>query len=155
MQKRKPAHVTARAFHDSRSYIGALRAPGRPDDFRVEMVHHNPGSVFEGAFERYLEDNNIINSRSEVDRHTAKLNEQVQNRNKLLAVTSAPLLHTAVGSNNYIVEQLSGEVKRWSTQCINNSAITSYPKENNITAYEEYAGISSPIVNQTVFTMSW
>ena len=66
VQKRKIGHVTARAFHDSKSYIEALGAPGRPEDFRVEMVHHDPGSEFEGAFKNYLEDSNIINSRSEV-----------------------------------------------------------------------------------------
>ena len=88
-----------------------------------------------------LDDSNIINSRSEVDGHTG--NAQVENRNKLLAVTSAALLHIAVGSIDYIVEQLSGEVARCSSQCLNNSAITSYQKENNITAYEEHAGVQS------------
>ena len=66
MQKRKTGHVTARSFHDQKNYIEALGAPGRPEDFRVEMVHHDPGSEFEGAFKTYLEDSNIINSRSEV-----------------------------------------------------------------------------------------
>ena len=72
--------------------------------------------------------------------------------NKLLAVTSAALLHTAVGSNDYIVEQLSREVARWSSQCLNNSAITSYQKENTIAAYEEHAWVPSPLVTETIFT---
>ena len=55
-------------------------------------------------------------------------------------------------SNDYIVEQLSGEVARWSSQCINNTAITSYQKENNITAYEEHAGVPSSLVTETIFT---
>ena len=78
---------------------------------------------------------------------------QVENRNKLLAcaVTSAALLPTSLGSNDYIVEQLSGEVVRWSSQCLNNSAITSYQNENNITAYEEHEGVPSPFVTETVF----
>ena len=38
MQKSKLAHVTARAFHESKSYIEALGAPARPEDFRVEII---------------------------------------------------------------------------------------------------------------------
>ena len=76
MQRKKTGHCTARAFHESKSYIEALGAPGRPEGFRVEMVHHDPGSEFKGAFKSHLEDSNIVNAESEVDRHTA--NAQVK-----------------------------------------------------------------------------
>ena len=130
--------------------INALSAPGKSQEYSIGKVHHDQGTEFEGATRQYLDDMQIINERTETDRHTA--NAIVEQRNKSLAITAACNNFIALGANDSIIAVLHGEGIRWSCQLINNSSITQHQKENNITAYHEQTGRDSPLVAKQIYT---
>ena len=142
--------VTAVHFDKLKNRIEAVSAPGKPEDYCIEAVHRDQGSEFEGAMKQYMADSNLINIRTEKDRHSA--NALVETRNKSLAITASAMLYTAVGTVEDYITQLSGESLRWACQLINNSPITHHQRENGLTAYQEQTGRPSPLETSTVYT---
>ena len=150
LMKRKASSVTVKHFAKIKNRIEALTAPGRSGDYQIERVHRDQGSEFEGAMKQYMDENNMINSWSEADRHTT--NALVEQRNKALAMTGAAIIHGAVATDDGYVKLLQGESIRWANQIINNTPITKHQIDCNITAHDEQAAHPSPLLTDHVYT---
>ena len=83
LMKKKASSTTVKHFAKIKNRISAVTAHRWPDAYRIARVHRHQLSDFDRATRQYIEENNMINSWSEADRHTA--NAIIEQRNKALA----------------------------------------------------------------------
>ena len=124
-------------------------SPGRPEDYRVERFQHDHGTAFEGAFKMALDQGHIGITHGEVGGHTACA--MVENRTKMLTLMATAMGQQATAGNEDIVKQLVGELITWALQLLNDSMLTTYQKENSITAHMEQTGRESHITARVYF----
>ena len=150
MMPSKDSTTAAKAWQKMLARMESISSPGRPEDYRVERFQHDHGTEFEGAFKQCLDERNIINTHGEVGRHTAC--SRVENRNKLLTIMGTAMGQQMTNGNEDIIKQAQGELVTWACQLLNNDMLTSYQKENSITAYREQTGRDSPLRDRPTFT---
>ena len=87
--KNKDSISTARAFRDMKCRLEAMTDPGGIDGYKVQCIHHDPGSEFNGAMKTEIHMDSIVDEKGEVDRHTD--GALIENRNKMIQRTATAL----------------------------------------------------------------
>jgi len=137
--RNKDSVSTARAFRDMKSRLEATTDPGGIDGYRVQCIHHDPGSEFSGAMKTEIQANCLVDEKGEVDRHTD--GALIENRNKMIQRTATALsiqaFHGAHRDFDKLTIEAWDEIAETASELLNHSSITSKQKELGMTAIEE------------------
>ena len=137
--RNKDSVSTARAFKDMKCRLEALTDPGGIEGYRVQCIHHDPGSEFSGAMKTEIQADSLVDEKGEVDRHTD--GALIENRNKMIQRTATALSIQAFAGVHRDFDALTiaawDEVAETASELLNHSCITSKQKELKMTAIEE------------------
>ena len=137
--RNKDSVSTAKAFRDMKCRLEALTDPGGIEGYKIQCIHHDPGSEFCGAMKTEIQASSLVDEKGEVDRHTD--GALVENRNKMIQQTATALSIQAFAGAHSDFDVLTieawDEVAETASELLNHSCITSKQKELGMTAIEE------------------
>ena len=143
--KNKDSTTTGNSYREIKHYLESNSTPGinGNNGFRVNMVCTDKGSEFDGRCGELMKEDNVMFKKVETGRHVGS----IEALNKRLEVMAAATGQTACDGNSQHLQMLHGELYLAARAHLNNSSITTYQKERDITAWKEQTGRDHPFAD--------